>query len=96
MALTKQVTKKSVIMTQPKLYSIIFTLTITDTEGVGFTQDFVCEYHTGDNIANKTAKVIEEMQKAIDKYKSEQQIFKSTALDNAVNTIEGGIILWKE
>lgn len=91
--LTKIVTKKSVSLTQPKLYNIVINLTVTDTEGAGFNKDFNVEFHTGDSVSDKTAKVIEEMQKAINDYKAEQTILKSTALDNAVNTISGGLNL---
>ena len=91
--LTKTVTKKSVALTQPKLYAISFTLMIADDAGPGFTKDFVAEYHTGDNVADKVAKVTEEMQAAINIYKAEQAIFKAVAMDNAVTAIDGGLML---
>jgi hypothetical protein len=91
MALSKSVVKKSVEGNQTNINIITFTLAITDTNGVGFTQDFSIEYRKGDNIASKTSEVISNMQSAIDNYKSCQAIFNSTGLNNAVNDISGGL-----
>lgn len=93
MALSKVITKKSVTLTQPKLYSIVFNLTLSDGGVEVLNQDFSVEYHTGDNVASKTAKVIEDMQGAVDKYKAEQVILNAAAMDTAVTTISNGVQL---
>lgn len=94
MALSKTVTKKTVSLIMPKLYCITFNLTVADdTGGPGINRDFSVEFHTGDNVANKTANIIEQMQLAIDTYKAERQIFNAAALNTAVDAISGGLTL---
>ena len=67
------------------------TPTKEDTTEV-LNKDFSIEYRTGETPSQKTAKVIEEMQIEINNYKSAKVIFDSTALNNAVTTINGGLI----
>ena len=93
MALTKIVTKKSVVLAQDKLYSIIFHLEVKEGTEIVINKDFSCKYRPGDNIVNKVVLIVEQMQKAVDTYKAELNIFTSTALDTAVTNISDNIIL---
>lgn len=93
MALSKSITKKSVRYGQEKLHIITFNLLVTDGATEVINQDFSCEYRQGENVSQKVAEITEKMQAAIDRYKAEQVIFNSAALDTAVNNISGGIIL---
>lgn len=87
------ITKKSVKYGQEKLHIITFNLSLLDNAVEVLNQDFSCEYRQGDNPAQKVIEIKERIQIAIDRYKAEQQIFNSTALNNAVNSISGGIVL---
>ena len=91
MALSKTVTKKSVNYVQEKMHNIVFTLTLTDNSVEVLRQDFSCQYAQGDTPAEKVAKVTEQMQIVIDRYKAEQVIFNSVALNTAVTNIQGGL-----
>ena len=93
MSLSKTITKKATPFVQPKLNNIIFNFILADTNGPGFNRDFSVEYRTGENVADKVAKVKIDMQEAINIYKAEQQIFNSAALDNAVIAISEGLVL---
>jgi hypothetical protein len=93
MALTKTITKKSVKYGQEKLNIITFNLSLLDNAVEVLNQDFSVEFRLGDNVADKVAKVTELMQIAIDRYKAEQIIFNSTALNDAVTNISNGVIL---
>lgn len=93
MALSKIVSKVSVILTQPKCYTITFNLKVNDGENEVINKDFQTEYRSGENIADKVASMIEQMQAVINAYKAEQVIFNSTPLNNAVTAIEGGLTL---
>ena len=93
MALTKTVTKKSVKYGQEKLHIITFNLSVLDGTTEIINQDFSCEYRSGDNPAQKVNEIKEQMQIAINRYKAEQVIFNSVALDTAVTAIQGGLIL---
>ena len=90
--MTATVSKKSVRYTQEKLHSITFNLILTDTVEV-LNKDFSVEFRAGDNIATKISEVTSQMQTVIDRYKAEQVIFNSTALNNAVTSIQGGLVL---
>ena len=91
--LTAIVTKKSVKYVQKNLHSITFNLSLSEGGTEVLKQDFSCEYRAGENPAQKDSEIKEKIQEAIDRYKTEQQIFNSAALDNAVNNIAGGISL---
>lgn len=91
MALTKTVTKKSVTNPQSKLYIITFNLKVSDGVNNVIDQDFNCEFRTGENAANKVDEMKEKMQEVINNYKASQVIFNSASLDNAVNSISGGL-----
>jgi len=93
MSLSAIVTKKSVSGTQPRINTITFTLVITDTAGVGFTQDFSCEFREGESIPMKVTEITEKMQQTILDYKKQMTIFNSAALNTAVTNIQGGLVL---
>lgn len=91
--LTATVTKKSVKYVQPKLHSITFNLILKDNDIEVVNQDVSVEYRTGETPAQKVVEVTTKMQTLVDNYKSEQVIFNATALNNAVQSIQGGLIL---
>ncbi len=93
MALAKTITKKSVKYGQEKLHIITFNLVLTDNSVEVLNQDFSCEYRSGESPAQKVAEITEKIQLAVDRYKSEAAIFNSAALNNAVNSINSGVIL---
>lgn len=93
MALTATVTKKSVNYVQPKLHNIVFNLILKDGTAEVLNNDFSCQFAQGDMVSQKTAKMIEEMQIIIERYKQEKNIFNSSQLDGEVTTIQGGLVL---
>ena len=93
MALIATVTKKSVIKTQDNRYDISFNLILTDDVVEVINADYSCRYRIGDNISSKLAIIGADMQKAIDTYKAQKTVFNSTALNNAVTTIQNGLTL---
>lgn len=93
MALLATVTKKSVKLTQPKLYNITFNLVLTDGGTEVLNQDFSCSYKPGDATADRVKEVKEDMQKAVDNYKAEKAIFTAAAMDAVVTNIQGSLSL---
>jgi hypothetical protein len=91
--LTATVTKKSVRYVQSKLHSITFNLILKDNDIEVVNQDVSVEYRTGETPAQKVVEVTTKMQTLVDNYKSEQVIFNAAALNNAVQSIQGGLIL---
>ena len=94
--LTATVTKKSVRYVQEKLHNIAFNLILNDDTKIPqevINRDFSCEYRQGDNPAQKVADILDEINRVISRYKAEQQIFNSAALNNAVNSIQAGVVL---
>ncbi len=93
MALSAVVTKKSITTTQDKLYQITLELVLTDTAGIGFTKDYSQDYRTGENVANKKALFLDQMQKDIDYYKAAQVLSGTAALATAITDIQNSLIL---
>lgn len=93
MAIQAIVTKKSVKLVMPKLFSITLNLVLSDDGVEKLNQDFFFSYKPGDAPADRLKEVKEQMQDAIDNYKNEQQIFNSNALNNAVTILSGGLTL---
>ena len=87
------VTKKSVKTAMPKLFNVVFNLVLKEGTDILLEQDFSIAYRTGENVGDKVAKVKEDMQKAINDYKAEQAIFTSSALNSAVTSINGGLVI---
>jgi len=92
MTLTATVTKKSVSYAQPKLHNITFNLILKEDTVEVLNKDVSCNFHSGDTASTKVALMIDLMQIEIDKYKAEQVIFNSTALNNAVTSIQNGLV----
>jgi hypothetical protein len=93
MTLSCVVTKKSVSYVQPKLHNITFNLILKEDTTEVLNKDFSCQFFTGDNPSTKTTQIIKDMQEIIDQYKAQKVIFDSTALNNAVTSIQGGLSL---
>jgi hypothetical protein len=91
--LSATVTKKSVVYAQPKLHIITFNLVLKEDTVEVLNKDFSVNFFPGDSPAEKTAKVIEEMNIEIAKYKAEKVIFDSSLLNTAVTTIQNGLSL---
>jgi len=91
--LTAIVTKRSVTNPQPKVFIIVFNLSVNEETVIVINQDFSCEYRPGESIASKVDEVKDKMQFVIDNYKASQVIFDNVQLDSAVTTIQGGLIL---
>jgi len=93
MALTATVTKKSVGYAQPKLHNIAFNLVLKEGTTEVLNKDVSCNFLLGDAASEKVALITNLMQIEIDRYKAEQVIFNSTALNNAVTSIQNGLTL---
>lgn len=91
MALSVVVTKKSVILTQSKLWLITLNMTLLNDGVEAFSKDYSIKYRTGDLISAKVVRFIELMQKDIDIYKSEQLIFNNAQLNTAVINVQAGL-----
>ena len=91
MALSVTVSKKSVSEDMPKMWRITLNMTLTDNGVEVLNRYYSVRYRTGDSISAKVTKFIALMQADIDTYKSEQNIFTSTQLDQAVINIEAGL-----
>ena len=92
MALTINVTKKSVTLQMPKLYNITLNLTCLDEQQEVLNKDFSVRYRTGDNIDDKASKFLKMMQYEINKYLEEQNIFNHTKMDNLVTYLGGNLV----
>lgn len=90
--MTATVTKKSVTSSQPNLYSITLTLTITDNE-TSWSKDYSQEYRTGENVSTKVQAFINAMQNDIDFYKSGQALSNAAGLATAITNIQNGLSL---
>ena len=93
MALSATVTKKSVTTSQDKLYQIVLTLALTDTEGVGFTKDYSQDYRTGESVSTKVNLFINDMQIDINRYKDAKALSANATLATAITNIQSGLSL---
>jgi len=93
MALSATVTKKVVMYVQPKLHNITFTLSLNNGSGEVLNRDVTIQFREGESPGQKVAQVTELLQAEIDHYKSEQVIFTSALLNNAVSAIQAGLVL---
>lgn len=93
MALTVNVTKVNVKKVMDKLHNITLKLTCLDGEVVVINRNFTEDHRTGKPASYTANKFLLGMQEAIDAYKTEQSIFNSNALNNAIaalkNNLEG-------
>ena len=90
MALIATVSKTSVTKVQAGLWTINLNMVLTDDVDV-LNMDYSVYYRPGDSIATKEAMFTSMMQADIDKYKSEQTIYNSAALDTAVTNVEAAL-----
>jgi len=84
MALIITVTKKSVLLSQERLYSITLNLKCTNGGIEVINQDVSCEYRTGDAPQDLAVQFQKKMQYIIDKYKEEQVIYNHAQLNTMV------------
>ena len=87
--MTITITKKLVKYVMSKMYSITLNLEVKDEGEVLIDQDFTENHKTNNTVNYTLAKFLEKMQKSIDDYKDEINIFNSTQLDGAISTLEG-------
>ena len=92
MTLTITISKKSVSKQQEGLWNITLNLTCQENSTEVINQDFNVRYKTGQDIETKVAEIQVKMQEAIDKYKSEQQIFSHKKLDDAITALQSNLI----
>ena len=93
MALSATVTKKSVTYTSATDFNLVFNLLLKDGTLEVINVDIPIQFDKTDSVAKKIAEVTEKMQLEIDRYKSAQTVFNSTALNNAVTNIQNGLTL---
>ena len=93
MALTVVVTKVSVLEQMEKLWNITLNLQILDDAVEVHNENFPIRYRTGEDIADKEAKVQAMMQEAIDDYKSEQVIFDHAKMDTMVTNLNNNLVV---
>lgn len=93
MALTVIVTKVSVLEQMEKLWNITLNLQILDDTIEVHNKDFSIRYRTGEDIADKEAKIQAMMQETINDYKSEQVIFDHTKMDTMVTNLNSNLVV---
>ncbi|KKM27732.1 hypothetical protein LCGC14_1571770 [marine sediment metagenome] len=93
MALTVVVTKVSVLEHMEKLWNITLNLQILDDAVEVHNENFPIRYRTGEDIADKEAKVQAMMQEAIDDYKAEQVIFDHAKMDTMVTNLNNNLVV---
>lgn len=87
MAIIATVEKRPVQYRMPKMWDIKLNLTLIDDGVEVINNNYSVAYRTGDSIPSKKTEFISMMQHDIDKYKSEQVIYKAAALNAAVGDI---------
>ena len=93
MALTTTVTKKSVSLSQPKMWMITLNMSLKDNAVEVLNKDYSVKYKTGDSVPSKTVTFIELMQADINGYKSEQLIYNNIQLDTVVTNVQAGLVV---
>ena len=89
--LTATVTKKSVSYTNSIDFNVVFNLVLKEETSEVLNTDVSIKFDKTDTVAKKIAEVIEKMQSEINRYKSGLTVFNSTALNNAVTSIQNGL-----
>ena len=88
---TITLTKESVNLQLPNLYTISIRLVCKDSS-VEVINDLVSErYRPGDDISTIAAKIQKKMQAIIDQYVAEQVIFNQAVLDTQITNIESNL-----
>lgn len=97
MALTIQVTKISVLEQMDKLWNITLKLRllddIPDPNVEVFTKNYSIRYRTGEDIADKEAKIQVMMQDDIDDYKTEKVIFDHAKMNTMVTNLNNNLVV---
>ena len=92
MALTIEVTKVSVADKGNKIYLIFFNLRCQDNGTEVINKNFDMNYQRGDDVEQSVRDVLIKMQKEIDEYKAEDQIFTAAKLDTAVTWVQSNLV----
>ena len=94
MALTPTVTKVSVVGGDEDIHQVTLNLKVNDGASDVIDQDFSVQYRPShDSVPRLTENLQNNMQEAIDAYKSHDQIFDSAALNNAVTNIQANLVM---
>lgn len=97
MALIVEVTKISVLEQMNKLWNITLKLRllddVPDPDVEVFNKDYPIRYRTGEDIADKEAKIQVMMQEDIDDYKAEQVIFDHAKMDTIVTNLNNNLVV---
>jgi len=95
MALTPTVSKVSVTGSDESIHQVTLNLKVNDSVLAVdvIDQDFTVQYRAShDSVAGLRDKLLLEMQKVIDAYKSHEQLGNSPALANSITTIQNGLV----
>lgn len=93
MALTKEVTIVGVSKQMDGLWNITLNLKYLDGTEELVNQNFSVQYRSGQDVEAKAKVLRKQMQKAIDDYKSEQQIKNSSQLATAVTWLQNNLVV---
>ena len=89
--ITATVTKKSVTYSNAVDFNIIFNLILKEETTEVLNKDVSIHFDKTDTVPKKVAEVTGKMQEEINRYKSELAVFNSTALNNAVTSIQNAL-----
>ncbi len=97
MALIIEVAKISVTEQMDKLWNITLKLRllddVPDPDVEVLNKNYSIRYRTGEDIADKEAKIQAMMQEDINDYKSEQVIFDHTKMDTMVTNLNSNLVV---
>ena len=95
MALSCKVEKitRGITIIKQGYWNVTLKLTIFDGSEEVFSRTFTKPYQQGEDISYVLSKYQNEMQSAIDKFKSEQNAFNSAVLDSAVDQLQSQLTI---
>lgn len=93
MALIATVSKTSVTKVQDKRWIISWNMTLVDGGEEVVNKNYPIEYIPGDDIEEKEVVITSMMQADINKYKGEQVIHNSAAMDTAVENVQAALVV---
>ena len=90
-----EITKINVSNIMPKLFSVTLKLRLIDDDRITelLNQNFSENYRIGQSIVNVVDRFRTVMQKIIDNYKAEQNLFNNAQLDNAIKNLKNSLIV---